>query len=62
MILIKSAEVYTPEYIGKKDVLLAGKKIIAIQDKIDVPEKIECDVIDATGYMNVSINKTRCEL
>jgi len=49
MILIKNAEVYTPEFIGKKDVFLAGKKIVAIEDEINLPENIKCEVIDATG-------------
>ncbi len=49
MLLIKNAEVYAPEYIGKKDVLLAGKKIVAIENKIDMPGNIPCEVIDATG-------------
>jgi beta-aspartyl-dipeptidase (metallo-type) len=49
MILIKNAEVYTPEYLGKKDVLLAGKKIVAISDKINAPEGVECEVVDAAG-------------
>ncbi|MGN1168393.1 MAG: beta-aspartyl-peptidase [Lachnospiraceae bacterium] len=34
MILIKNAEVYTPEYVGKKDVLVCGEKIEYINDSI----------------------------
>jgi beta-aspartyl-dipeptidase (metallo-type) len=49
MILIKNAEVYTPDYIGKKDVLLAGKKIVAIADCIKAPEGVDCETIDASG-------------
>lgn len=49
MILIKNAEVYTPDYIGKKDVLLAGKKIVAIEDSIEPPKGVKCEVIDAKG-------------
>ncbi len=49
MILIKNAGVYTPGFIGKKDVLLAGKKIVAIEDSIDIPTNLKCEVIDATG-------------
>ncbi len=41
MILIKNAEVYTPDFIGKKDVFLAGKKIVAIEDEINLPENIK---------------------
>lgn len=49
MILIKNAEVFTPESIGKKDVLLAGKKIVAIEESIELPASLTCRVIDATG-------------
>lgn len=49
MILIKNADVYTPDYLGKKDVLLAGKKIVAIENSIDLPAGIKCEVIDAKG-------------
>ena len=35
MILIKNIEVYSPDYLGKKDVLLAGGKISLIEDKIE---------------------------
>lgn len=49
MILIKNAEVFTPESIGKKDVLLAGKKIVAIEESVELPANLTCRVIDATG-------------
>jgi len=49
MILIKNAEVYIPDYIGKRDVLLAGKKIVAIEKEIDMPASVKCEIIDATG-------------
>ncbi|MCJ8009577.1 beta-aspartyl-peptidase [Lederbergia wuyishanensis] len=52
--LIKHGEVYTPDYIGKKDILLVDKKIGFIQDKIDVPKDfIHINVVDATGKMVV---------
>jgi len=34
--IIKNAKVYTPEYLGKKDVLLAGDKIACISDNISL--------------------------
>lgn len=49
MILIKNAEVYSPDYLGKKDVLLAGKEIVAIENSIEPPKGTSCEVIDATG-------------
>ncbi len=49
MILIKNAEVYSPDYLGIKDVLLAGKKIVAIEDSIEPPKGVECELIEAAG-------------
>ncbi|MFJ7677191.1 beta-aspartyl-peptidase [Peribacillus sp. NPDC097198] len=52
--LIKNGEVYTPEYIGKKDILLVGKQIGFIEDNIDVPANfVEMQVIDANGRIIV---------
>lgn len=47
MLLIKGAEVYAPEYLGKKDVLIAGEKIERIGENL--PEYEGCQVIDGTG-------------
>ena len=48
MLLIKNANVYAPEFLGKKDVLVCGEKIEYMADSIDVPH-IPCKVIDANG-------------
>lgn len=37
MILFKECDLYSPAYLGKKDVLISGKKIVAIQNSIDLP-------------------------
>ena len=47
MLLIKGAEGYAPEYLGKKDVLIAGEKVERIGE--DLPEYEGCQVIDGTG-------------
>ena len=51
MILIKQAEVYQPEYLGRKDILIAGEKIIAIENEIDIRslKNIDITIIDGTG-------------
>ncbi len=49
MILIKNAEIYSPKYLGKKDILIAAQQIIAVENKISIPQGVECEVIDATG-------------
>ncbi|MGE8079665.1 beta-aspartyl-peptidase [Peribacillus loiseleuriae] len=52
--LIKNGEVYAPDYLGKKDVLLVGKQIGFVQDTIERPEHfVEIDVIDASGMLVV---------
>lgn len=47
--LFKNALVYSPENIGKKDVLTGGKTILAIEDKIDPPAGVEVQTIDCKG-------------
>lgn len=48
MILIKNIEVYTPKYIGIKDVLVANDKVTLIDDEISRFHK-DIKVIDGTG-------------
>jgi len=48
MILLKKCEVYAPEFLGRKDVLISGSKIISIDDDIQLPDSkwlqnINCD-------------------
>ncbi len=48
--LIKSGEVYSPKYLGKKDILLTGDKIGYINDCINIPDNfVDIEVIDAEG-------------
>lgn len=47
-LLIKNADVYTPNFLGKKDILTCAGKIIKIEDEIDLPLK-DIKVIDGTG-------------
>ncbi|WP_409405074.1 beta-aspartyl-peptidase [Priestia megaterium] len=50
--LIKKAEVYAPQHLGKKDILLADSKIILIKDCIDhVNTSIPIDVVDAANHI-----------
>ena len=34
MILLKNAEVYTPAYAGKRDVLIGGERILAVEPEL----------------------------
>ncbi|TVQ88913.1 MAG: beta-aspartyl-peptidase [Bacteroidetes bacterium] len=49
MLLFKNCELYAPEKKGTKDVLIAGQKIIAIGDDLELPKGVEGKVIDAIG-------------
>jgi beta-aspartyl-dipeptidase (metallo-type) len=46
--LLKNTELYAPKYLGKKDILLADKKIVAIADNLD-QFKNDAKVWDAKG-------------
>ncbi len=49
-LLIKNGSVYAPQRLGKKDLLCAGGKIIAIEDEINESALVgEYQVIDAKG-------------
>jgi len=49
MILFSQCEVYAPEYIGVKDVLVAGNKIVAIDEHLEVSSGLSVDIIDCRG-------------
>lgn len=49
MILIKNVCVYSPENIGKKDILTGGGRILAVVDKINFPPVLEMEVFDGRG-------------
>lgn len=52
--IIKNADVYAPEYIGKKDILIEGKTIGVIQDEINMGDaNIEFEIINADGKILV---------
>lgn len=52
--LIKNADVYAPDSLGVKDVLVAGNKIVAIEDNMNVGGLgTQVNTIDATGKMMI---------
>ena len=53
MLHIRNAELYCPEYCGKKDILTGGNTILEISEKIKIPEGIEAEVVDAEGLIIV---------
>lgn len=55
MLLIKNVEVFAPESLGKKNILLSFDKVVYLSQQIDVPNKNfpEIKVIDGTGLTAV---------
>lgn len=49
MLLFKNCALYAPEKKGKKDILIAGNKIVAIANELELPKGVEGKVIDAKG-------------
>ncbi|PLX12479.1 MAG: beta-aspartyl-peptidase [Marinilabiliales bacterium] len=47
--LFKNCEVYTPDFIGVKDVLVGGGKVLSIKDEIKKPSSLDVEVISADG-------------
>ena len=48
--IIKGGEVYSPKYLGKKDIVISGNKIEGIYENADLKsENIKVNVIDAEG-------------
>ena len=47
--LIKGGEVYAPQKTGVRDILLAGKQILAIGENLAAPAGLETETVDAAG-------------
>jgi beta-aspartyl-dipeptidase (metallo-type) len=47
--LFKNAQIYSPQYLGTKDVLTGGKSILTIADQIEPPAGTDVETIDCTG-------------
>ncbi|MBM4390179.1 MAG: beta-aspartyl-peptidase [Deltaproteobacteria bacterium] len=52
MLLIRGAQVYSPEPIGARDVLVAGREVVAIDERLE-PRGVEVEEIDASGLLLV---------
>ncbi|HIX16204.1 MAG TPA: beta-aspartyl-peptidase [Candidatus Hungatella pullicola] len=55
IVLIRNAAVYQPEYAGKKDILILGDKIAAVEENIkaEFSGTISVEEIDGTGLLAV---------
>lgn len=50
--LIRNADLYAPEHVGHRDILVAGGKIIAVDDRLD-PNIPGMETIDAAGLTDI---------
>jgi len=51
MILIQDIEVYAPEPLGHRDVLIAGDFIVAVGPNITPPGGVDAEIVDGRGLM-----------
>ncbi|MEA3322461.1 MAG: beta-aspartyl-peptidase [Bacillota bacterium] len=51
--LLKNGTVYSPDYLGKKDILIVDKRIAAMEDSIQFEESAHIEVLDLTGQLVV---------
>jgi beta-aspartyl-dipeptidase (metallo-type) len=49
--LIRDGTLYAPEKIGKKDILIVGRTIARISDRIDLPESSDVQTVSASGKL-----------
>lgn len=50
--VLRNVEIYSPEYLGKKHVVIAGNKFEGIYDEIDIPSNfINIDEVDGSGKL-----------
>ncbi|MFW5754874.1 MAG: beta-aspartyl-peptidase [Marinilabiliaceae bacterium] len=49
MYLFKNCEIYSPDYLGRKDVLIGGKEILSIEDCLDIPGGWDVEELDVSG-------------
>lgn len=47
--LIRGGRIYTPPETGKGDILIAANKIVKIADRIDLPQSLNVEVVEAEG-------------
>ncbi|MFO0686845.1 MAG: beta-aspartyl-peptidase [Sandaracinus sp.] len=47
--LIRNADVFSPEPIGRRDVLVSAERVVAIEPSIEAPRGIACEVVDLDG-------------
>lgn len=49
LLLIRDAETFAPEPLGRRDVLCAGGRIVAVEPELELPASLRVRVVDAGG-------------
>lgn len=49
MLLIKNAEIFSPAPLGRRDILIAGNTIVAMEKQLSIPSGWQADVLDVSG-------------
>ena len=49
--VIKGGQVFAPQDLGIKDILVVGGTIAKLSDRIEPPVDWDAQIINATGYM-----------
>ncbi len=50
LLLVKNADLYAPEHVGARDILIAAGRILAVAERIKPSElPVPCEVLDARG-------------
>ena len=52
--LIRGGEIYAPDHVGARDILLVGERVVLIKENVEIPRSLGVSVIDASGCMVVS--------
>ena len=51
--LIRGGEIYAPDHVGARDILLVGERVVLIKENVEIPRSLGVSVIDASGCMVV---------
>ncbi len=51
MILIRDCEVYGPRPLGRKDLLIVGRQVAAVEDRIELPRFSQVEVVEGRGLL-----------
>ena len=51
--LLRGADVYAPEHLGRRDLLMGGGRILGLAEALDAPSGVEVETVDADGLVAI---------